>query len=43
LYLPEHVFTHGQLYVTFSRAQSLHKIKVLVKDGNIPGIQGVFT
>lgn len=43
LYLPEHVFTHGQLYVTFSRVRSYQNIKVLIKNGKIPGKQGTYT
>ena len=43
IYLPEHVFTHGQLYVALSRARSYHNIKVLIKDSNIPGKQGAYT
>ena len=33
LYLPEPVFTHGQLYVAFSRVRSLNQIKVQLKQG----------
>ncbi|CAG8626578.1 7032_t:CDS:1, partial [Scutellospora calospora] len=43
LYLSEHVFTHGQLYIAFSHAQSQHNIKVLVKNANVPSTQGTFT
>ncbi len=35
LYLPNPVFTHGQLYVALSRVQSKDNILVLVKDGQI--------
>ncbi|CAG8716218.1 1973_t:CDS:1 [Gigaspora margarita] len=42
VYLPEHVFTHGQLYIAFSRAKSQRDIKVLVKNGKISGKQGTF-
>ena len=36
LYLPEPVFTHGQLYVGFSRVTSSSNIKVCVADPNKP-------
>ncbi|CAG8759838.1 7482_t:CDS:2, partial [Gigaspora margarita] len=31
LYLPKHIFAHGQLYVAFSQSQNQYDIKVLVK------------
>jgi ATP-dependent DNA helicase PIF1 len=43
LYLPDPVFTHGQLYVALSRVQSKKNILVLVKNGCIDGKEGVFT
>ena len=35
LYLPNPVFTHGQLYVALSKVQSKYKISILVKDGRV--------
>ena len=43
LYLPNPVFTHGQLYVALSRVQSKHKISVLVKDGGVDDKPDVYT
>ncbi|XP_024186018.2 uncharacterized protein LOC112190772 [Rosa chinensis] len=43
VYLPDHVFSHGQLYVALSRGVSESTTKVLVKKGSIVGEDGVFT
>ena len=40
LYLPTPVFTHGQLYVALSRCTDEKKVKVLIVDGRIPGVEG---
>ena len=37
LYLPKPVFTHGQLYVAFSRARRFENVKVLIMDGSQQG------
>ena len=33
IFLPEPVFSHGQLYVAFSRARRLADVKVQIHDG----------
>ncbi|XP_061993673.1 uncharacterized protein LOC133711585 [Rosa rugosa] len=43
IYLPDHVFSHGQLYVALSRGVSEATTKVLVKKGSFEGEEGVFT
>ncbi|KAL3810378.1 hypothetical protein ACJIZ3_000028 [Penstemon smallii] len=43
IYLPDHVFSHGQLYVALSRGVSQATTKVLAKKGNIHGLEGVYT
>ncbi|CAN6703406.1 unnamed protein product [Malus baccata var. baccata] len=43
VYLPDHVFSHGQLYVALSMGVSKSTTIVLVKNGSIVGQQGVFT
>jgi len=43
IYLPRHVFRHGQLYVALSRGVSENSTKVLIKEGKIEGEDGDFT
>ncbi|KAK8952598.1 hypothetical protein KSP39_PZI004327 [Platanthera zijinensis] len=43
IYLPNHVFSHGQLYVALSRGVSAQSTRVLVKHSVIEGHEGVFT
>ena len=43
IYLPWHVFSHGQLYVALSRGVSQNSTKVLIKEGKIEGEDGDFT
>jgi ATP-dependent DNA helicase PIF1 len=40
IYLPEPVFSHGQLYVAFSRATSKEGVKVVVKETDYHGKSG---
>ena len=43
IYLPLHVFCHGQLYVALSRGVSQNSTKVLINEGKIEGEDGDFT
>ncbi|XP_050374857.1 uncharacterized protein LOC126792486 [Argentina anserina] len=43
IYLPDHVFSHGQLYVALSRGVSKATTKILVRKGSLEGEEGVFT
>ena len=43
IYLPRHVFSHGQLYVALSRGVSQNSTKVLINEGKIEGEDEDFT
>ena len=43
LYLPQPVFSHGQLYVAFSRVGSRSQLSVCVENGKVAGREGVYT
>ena len=43
IYLPDHVFSHGQLYVALSRGVSQSTTKLLVQKGRILEEEGVHT
>ncbi|KAH9070485.1 hypothetical protein Ae201684P_002842 [Aphanomyces euteiches] len=43
VYLPEPVFSHGQLYVAMSRAQAKGTINFLVANGQYEGLPGIYT
>ena len=43
LYLPQPVFSHGQLYVALSRVGSRSQLSVCVEHGKFVGREGVYT
>ncbi|XP_058746222.1 uncharacterized protein LOC131619101 [Vicia villosa] len=43
IYLPRHVFSHGQLYVALSRGVSQTTTKVLIREGKLQGEDGEYT
>ena len=43
IYLSQHVFSHGQLYVALLKGVSQNSTKVLIKEGKIEGEDGNFT
>ena len=43
IYLSQHVFTHGQLYVALSRGTGRRSTTVLVQNGNIKRTKGTYT
>lgn len=43
IYLPDHVFCHGQLYVGLSRGISENTTKIVIEKGKIKGKEGEFT
>jgi ATP-dependent DNA helicase PIF1 len=42
-FLPDHVFAHGQLYVTVSRGQGFGTGKIALPNGKVPRRQGLYT
>lgn len=43
VYLPNHMFSHGQLYIALSRGISMETTKVLVGKGNLLKEQDIYT
>jgi ATP-dependent DNA helicase PIF1 len=43
IFLPDHVFCHGQLYVAMSRAQIAGKVKIMVRYGKLEDREGTWT